>query len=128
MLFRYGSELAMGLALLRARFLDARTSASSRSGTGDGAHGAAGTAIDIATWRRDGRLTVAIDPAGRRWEVDGDTPAPAVREVAGGERVVRAVLFADMRGFSKLADEQYVRFDETVMAAFARVLDRADGG
>jgi class 3 adenylate cyclase len=43
------------------------------------------------------------------------------------ERVVRAVLFADMRGFSKLADEQYVRFDETVMAAFARVLEGADG-
>ena len=135
-LFRYGSELAMGLALLRARFLDAQTR---QLAVWDraGAHGAAGTAIDIATWRRGGRLTVAIDPAGRRWEVEGDTPAPAVREVAGGardgamfserevaaERVVRAVLFADMRGFSKLADEQYVRFDETVMAAFARVLE-----
>jgi hypothetical protein len=137
-LFRYGSELAMGLALLRSRFLDAQARQLAVWDRG-GAHGAAGTAIDIATWRRGGRLTVAIDPAGQRAEVDGDTPAPAVREVAGGardgamfsespaERVVRALLFADMRGFSKLADEQYLRFDETVTAAFARVLGEADG-
>lgn len=123
-LFRYGSELAMGLALLRARFLDAQTRQLAVWDRG-GAHGAAGTAIDIATWRRGGRLTVAIDPAARRWEVEGDTPA--LFSEAEAERVVRAVLFADMRGFSKLADEQYLRFDETVMAAFARVLESAEG-
>ena len=123
-LFRYGSELAMGLALLRARFLDAQARQLAVWDRG-GAHGAAGTAIDIATWRRGGRLTVAIDPAGLRWEVDGDTPATFSE--TGAERVVRAVLFADMRGFSKLADEQYLRFDETVMAAFAEVLREANG-
>ncbi len=137
-LFRYGSELAMGLALLRARFLDAEARQLAVWDRG-GAHGAAGTAIDIATWRRGGRLTVGIDPGGRRAEVEGDPPAIAVREVAGGARdgalfseppaarVVRALLFADIRGFSKLADEQYVLFDETVTAAFARVLGEARG-
>jgi class 3 adenylate cyclase len=40
---------------------------------------------------------------------------------------VRALLFADIRGFSKLADEQYPCFDRTVTAAFARVLDQAEG-
>jgi hypothetical protein len=123
-LFRYGSELAMGLALLRARFLDAQARQLAVWDHG-GAHGAAGTAIDIATWRRGGRLTVAIDPAGRSAEVEGDPPAPSSEPPA--ERVVRALLFADIRGFSRLADEQYVLFDETVMAAFARVLGRAGG-
>jgi hypothetical protein len=123
-LFRYGSELAMGLALLRARFLDAQARQLAVWDRG-GAHGAAGTAIDIATWRRGGRLTMAIDPAGREWEVDGDTPAPISESAA--ERVVRAMLFADTRGFSKLADEQYVTFDQTVTAAFARVLGDARG-
>ncbi len=123
-LFRYGSELAMGLALLRARFLDAPARQLAVWDRG-GAHGAAGTAIDIGTWRRGGRLTVSIDPAGRRAEVDGDTPAPISESPA--ERVVRAMLFADMRGFSKLADEQYLTFDETVTAAFARVLGEARG-
>jgi tetratricopeptide (TPR) repeat protein len=123
-LFRYGSELAMGLALLRARFLDAEVR---QLGVwdGGGAHGEAGTAIDIATWRRGGRPTTAIDPAGQRSEVAGTIPAPIPESPA--ERVVRALLFADMRGFSKLADEQYPRFDETVTAAFARVLDQAEG-
>src|SRR4051794_22229763 len=123
-LFRYGSELAMGLALLRARFLDAQARQLAVWDR-DGPHGAAGTAIDIATWRRGGRLTVAIDPAGGRAEVDSDPPPPSSEPRA--ERVVRALLFADIRGFSKLADEQYVRFDEVVTAAFARVLDEADG-
>ena len=123
-LFRYGSELAMGLALLRARFLDAEVR---QLGVweGGGAQGEAGTAIDIATWRRGGRPTTAIDPAGRRSEVAGTIPAPIPESPA--TRVVRALLFADMRGFSKLADEQYPSFDETVTAAFARVLDQAEG-
>jgi class 3 adenylate cyclase len=68
---------------------------------------------------------VAIDPAGLRWEVDGDTPATFSEPRA--ERVVRAVLFADMRGFLELTDEQYLQFDETVMAAFAEVLREANG-
>ena len=71
-LFRHGSELAMGLALLRARFLDAEARQLAVWDRG-GADGGAGTAIDIATWRRGGRLTVAIDPAGRRGELDGDS-------------------------------------------------------
>jgi tetratricopeptide (TPR) repeat protein len=123
-LFRYGSELAMGLALLRARFLDAEVR---QLGVwdGGGAHGEAGTAIDIATWRRGGRPTTAIAPSGQRSEVAGTIPAPIPESPA--QRVVRALLFADIRGFSKLADEQYPCFDENVTAAFARVLDQAEG-
>jgi class 3 adenylate cyclase len=125
-LFRYGSELAMGLALLRARFLDAQARQLAVWDRG-GARGGAGTAIDIATWTRGGRPTVAIDPAGQRWDVDGAPPVRAMVSESPAERVVRALLFADIRGFSKLADEQYPRFDETVTAAFARVLEEADG-
>jgi class 3 adenylate cyclase len=123
-LFRYGSELAMGLALLRARFLDAQPRQLAVWDRG-GARGEAGTAIDIATWRRGGRPTIAIDPSGHRFKVDDAMPAPVSEGPAG--RVVRAMLFADIRGFSKLADEQYALFDETVVAAFARVLGEAEG-
>ena len=50
---RNGSELAMGLALLRARYLDAEVR---QLAVWDGGPplGDAGTAIDIATWRRSG--------------------------------------------------------------------------
>ena len=139
-LFRYGSELAMGLALLRARFLDARPASSP-----------CGTAGRCARRGRDGDRHRNLEA--RRAADGGDRPgrtavggrrrhagacsargrgrcprrSDVLRSRVAAERVVRAVLFADMRGFSKLADEQYVRFDETVMAAFARVLDGADG-
>jgi len=39
-------------------------------------------------------------------------------------RVVRASLFADVKGFSKLRDEQLLRFAEHVLGAYAVVLVR----
>ena len=52
-LYRYGAELAMGLALLRARYLDADAR---QLAVWDGrpALGDAGTAIDIQAWRHSG--------------------------------------------------------------------------
>ncbi|MGZ6617304.1 MAG: tetratricopeptide repeat-containing protein, partial [Solirubrobacteraceae bacterium] len=61
-LFRYGTELAMGLALLRARYLDADVRQLA-VWDGEPAAGAAGTAIDIATWRRRGGATTVITPS-----------------------------------------------------------------
>src|SRR5436309_6151567 len=62
-LFRYGSELAMGLALLRARYLDA---AATQLAVWDGlpASAAAGTAIDVATWMRTRRPVTIVGPRG----------------------------------------------------------------
>ncbi len=63
-LFRYGSELAMGLALLRASYLDADVHQLAVWDRGP-AHGAAGTAIDVATWLRRGRGVTLVQPACR---------------------------------------------------------------
>jgi hypothetical protein len=119
-LFRYGTELAMGLALLRARYLDA-SPCQLAVWDGGPAAGAAGTAIDIASWRRGGRAgTVvspdgAIDAAGRAQTPPGDT-------AADGGRVVRAMLFGDVKGFSKLSDEQLPVFSEKVLGGFGDAL------
>jgi Adenylate and Guanylate cyclase catalytic domain len=125
-LLRYGSELAMGLAVLRARHLDADVR---QLALWDGAPARrrAGTAIDVARWRSTGRLATVIappHPAGR---------APAEAVAASGDRgrdearVVRALLFGDIRGFSKLSDEQLPRFADHVLGSFARVLDHHAG-
>jgi class 3 adenylate cyclase len=42
----------------------------------------------------------------------------------GSGRVVRAMLFADVKGFSRLTDEQLPRFADIVLGAFADVLNR----
>ena len=141
-LFRYGTELAMGLALLRARYLDAEPR---QLAVWDGgpANGAAGTAIDIENWHRAGRSATFVSPGdgGRVTESDGtgslaaaqtevspSIPAAAARgrdaptQTAG--RVVRAMLFGDVKGFSKLTDEQLPVFASRVLGGFAAVLER----
>ena len=138
-LFRYGSELAMGLALLRARYLDADVRQLA-VWDGGSANGAAGTAIDIATWQRGGHAVTIVSPDrdvvavgaasapasspdGRT--VPAQTHAPATRSAGTRPgRVVRALLFGDIRGFSTLTDEQLPVFSERFLGAFAEVLAR----
>ncbi len=141
-LFRYGSELAMGLALLRARYLDAEV----RQLTvwdGGTAEGAAGTAIDVATWCSGGRPVTIVspepdpgsdpdaDPEAAADAIAADDPAvdgpaeTAARPHVGDSRparVVRALLFGDVRGFSTLTDEQTPVFSERFLGALADVL------
>jgi Adenylate and Guanylate cyclase catalytic domain len=138
-LFRYCSELAMGLAVLRARYLDAEVR---QLAVWDGgpARGAAGTSIDVATWRAGGRPVTLISPDTEALvaEADGSsagavgepirpqaavgepTDSPAPGEARG--RIVRAMLFGDVKGFSKLTDEQLPIFASLVLGAFASAL------
>ena len=142
-LFRYGTELAMGLALLRARYLDAEVR---QLAVWDGgpADGAAGTSIDVATWRRRGGPATLISPGpdGQVTEVEAShaRAGDAVSETWGAtdegsdpgprgaapRRVVRAMLFGDIRGFSKLTDEQLPIFAVDILGAFAGTLRRHD--
>jgi class 3 adenylate cyclase len=117
-LYRYASELAMGLALLRGRYLDADVR---QLAVWDGgqALGEAGTAIDVAVWRRGDRPVTIVEP------IPGSAPPivePGYAAPASG-RVVRSLLFADVKGFSKLTDEDLPRFAAYVLGAFASVLD-----
>ena len=63
-LYAYGAALAMGLALLRARYLDADVF---QLALWDGQEptGPAGTAADVALWRTTGHDTVVVAPAAR---------------------------------------------------------------
>jgi class 3 adenylate cyclase len=117
-LYRYAGELAMGLALLRARYLDADVR---QLAVWDGKPdlGDAGTALDVTTWRATRKAVSVIAP---------ERSLPATPSKSGGmagtpARVVRALLFADVKGFSKLADEQVPQVLQRVMSAFATVLE-----
>ncbi len=120
-LFAHCAELAMGLALLRARFLDADVF---QLALWDGAAptGPVGTAADVATWRGTGHETVTIAPEGTgSGGADRRRVGPHPREVG---RVVRALLMGDLRGSSKLSDAQYPALNHTVLGAFGAVLAR----
>jgi hypothetical protein len=124
-LLRYGGELAMGLALLRARYLDAEVRQLALW-DGEPPRGVAGTAIDVATWRSGGRAVTIVTPAGEI--ADGQTIArrgdATPVEAAEDGRVVRAMLFGDFRWFSKLTDEQAVTFATRVLGPIAAVYRR----
>jgi class 3 adenylate cyclase/tetratricopeptide (TPR) repeat protein len=121
-LYRYASELAMGLAVLRARFLDAPLR---QIAVWDGrpARGEAGTAVDVARWRRHGRPTTTIAPTDLPAPTNFSPPATA-RSGDTPARVVRALLFSDIKAFSRLTDEQLPRFATHVLGALATALDK----
>jgi hypothetical protein len=133
-LFRYCSELAMGLALLRGRYLDAEVR---QLALWDGGppEGTAGTSIDVATWRRAGRPITIVSPDGGAPAVDevGQPRAAAPPSPSAGAgdgrsgRVVRAMLFGDVKGFSKLTDEQLPVFSRLFLGAFADAVNRHRG-
>lgn len=117
-LFRYASELAMGMALQRASWLDAPAT---QLAVWDGSppDRLAGTAVDAQTWATLGRPASFIRPPNGRLPPKDGASAVAASE----QRVVRSLLFADVRGFSKLTDEQLPRFNNVILSALGEVLD-----
>lgn len=121
-LFSYCSQLAMGLALLHARHMSA---AAEQIVVWDGQPpaGPAGTAVDMLNWQRTG-MPQQVIPVGDGFEPPPRLPAPP----RGIERRTRAMLFGDVKGFSRLTDEQLPRFIDAFLGCFARVIEsyRAD--
>jgi tetratricopeptide (TPR) repeat protein len=126
-LFAYGGKIAMGLALLRARFLaapvyqiavwDGDSTASSDN--------IAGTYSDVAFWRRRGLPSETISShRNKRSTVKVRSAASRTATQSACGRLIRAILFCDVKGFSKLGDEQLLAFEREVLPRFARILDR----
>ena len=128
MSYEYGFRLLDGTAALRAEELDTDLVCiavwDGRAGDGPG-----GTATAIDHWRRANRQIEIIDLC----EIAKTTQGPAPQRVAAAsapaaERTLEArivgLLFADVVGFSKLAEEQIPLFIERYMGEVGRVLAR----
>jgi hypothetical protein len=116
-LFTYCSQLAMGLALLRARHL-ATEAEQLAVWDGEAPTGPAGTAVDVANWQHSGYPSTRIDPDSTL------TSQPAWHPGGGGGRRTRAMLFGDIHGFGKLTDTQLPSFVKLVLGASAAVVNR----
>jgi class 3 adenylate cyclase len=116
-LFGYAARIAMGHALNRAQFLDTDVE---QLAVWDGAPaaGVAGTAHDVQVWRHTGCSTHVIPLPAHAHDA-----TLASRHEPTGAREVRAIIFTDLRGFSRLRDEHFPIFVDRVLGPLGRVLD-----
>lgn len=120
--FAYSSQFAMGCAVLRAQTLSTEAI---QLAVWDGhqTDGPSGVAADLDYWARSRRRQAVIDierPAPALWR-----PAPAPSTTTG-RRAMKAMLFADVKGFGALRDDQIPAFVETVMGQMARTVEGLD--
>ena len=116
----------MGLAHQRAQSLDteARLLAVWDGGGAGGRSGAAGTAVNVGLWHSLGLPADILTPNGEAID-SGLAPTPGSgREEMSGRRVLRALLFGDVKGFSKLTERQLPVFADRVLGTVARTLER----
>ncbi|MBL8629828.1 MAG: DUF4071 domain-containing protein [Rhodospirillaceae bacterium] len=116
--FTFGADYAMGLAIHHAAMLGTHA-VHVAAWDGAGASALAGTATDIARWNALGLQQIIVSfPAILR-----KRPAPVTPpESSSAARSVKAILFGDVRGFSKL-DETHIRaFVDHIMAPLAHTV------
>ena len=120
--FAYGAQLAMGLAHLRASQLASRA-VQIAVWDGQPARGGSGAAVDVAAWRSLGLEARIIDPG----PVDRQIVWPEPTTPSVTKRVVRAIIFTDYKGYSRLSEAAVPVFNREVMGRVAEVLHRHPG-
>jgi DNA-binding SARP family transcriptional activator len=113
-LFDFCSRMAMGDAVIRAGYLESDVHQIA-VWDGLGTSEVAGTAVDVARWREGGRASTVIQVNGEPPKSEGSIPAV---------RRIRAVVFGDFAGFSRLSDAQMRQFQWVVMKPLAAEVNR----
>jgi class 3 adenylate cyclase/tetratricopeptide (TPR) repeat protein len=132
MLFAYGSQLAMGLALLRAQNLE--TSAIQLAvWDGEESSGRAGTSVDVRAWASRKRPAEIIDlnanpVSGTRpptYSVGSDDGSRVLTAWKYGDvtRELHAIMFGDVVGFSHVPERLLPVFQRAFMARISETLD-----
>jgi serine/threonine protein kinase/class 3 adenylate cyclase len=119
-LFAWAARLAMGLTVLRANALQTNCEQLA-VWDGQATNTAAGTSADIAVWKSSGRRTAVVP-------VEASSSKATVQSRGDSKRHIRSMLFADVKGFSKLLDQQIPSFVEHIMGAMGDVLERHSAG
>lgn len=129
-LFGYATEFALGMTVLRARFLAADAyQIAVWDGEPGGPSDIAGTWADMEKARGAGLAQEIVSVAGRtappapvQAQVVPTVDGPAAEEAQ--RRVPRCLLFGDFKGFSRLGDDLLLIYVREVLGVCADVLDR----
>jgi class 3 adenylate cyclase len=121
--FAYASRLAMGLAITRAQQLCSEV-IQLAVWDGQESNERAGTFADVQVWRSHNLKTVTISSEGN---LPADASGAEQRQQAFRlmpPRKVRAIMFGDFYGFSRLSDKQMLTFYDHVADRVASVIDK----
>jgi adenylate cyclase len=118
--FRYGSEVAMGMAELRSAHL-ATDAVQIAVWDGRRTDHVAGTYVDISNWKKAGKNTIVIDFPGVRVPVRDSLYCPD--DGAAVARGSHAILFSDFSGFSGIGEENLPVFWDQVMGRSAEIIN-----
>jgi adenylate cyclase len=124
--FAYASRLAMGLAIVRAQQLCSDV-LQLAVWDGEESKGTAGTFADIQVWQGHNLKTVTIHSEGNLPANLPEAEQQRQRFRLLPPRKVRAIMFGDFHGFSRLNDQQMLNFYDHVMDRVASVLDKYAG-
>lgn len=118
-LFKFCSDVAMGMAIMRANSLNTKLKQLAVWNQMESSQGS-GTYLNIAKWKELGHDSEIIPcPA--------ELPKPYVRKVQGSYPVSRrephAILFADVRGYSKLSDRNIVWYFDVLQPVLAKAIE-----
>ena len=120
LLFGYNGRFAMGMALLNAQNCVGPVYQLAASDERGVKNEVAGTVADVSAWAGTGRPTETIVLPARR------DPQDRTYSRTTPERIVRAMLFGDVKGFSKLPESILPAFNDVVLERFARTFERFD--
>ena len=119
--FRYGSTMAAGMAVLRSQFLDAPVI---QTAIWDGVapNGPGGTGEDVVAWSRLGLAQRIITPAGEPLE-EFDTSLPLLLNPHGEVREIRPIVFGDLAGFSAVHEAEIPTIVKHVFGTLADAVE-----
>lgn len=122
-LFHYATRLAMGMAVQKANNLQAQVKQFA-VWDGDTSTGCAGTYADIQTWQQQHNESILICSHDGSLLSQPSLEDVVSNELGKGQRRAHAMLFGDVKGFSKLNDEQIPAFVDKLFGALADSLEQ----
>ncbi|WP_417517886.1 tetratricopeptide repeat-containing protein [Minwuia sp.] len=125
-LFGYATEYALGLARLRAQWLDTEACQVSVWDGRSGTSASAGTTHDMQIGEAAAFRQVVI-PVRSSLPCKPAEPPPLPDPVRPFRRERRSMIFGDLKGFSKLTDRQLPVYIDQVLGTIAEVLKAQQG-
>ena len=81
----------------------------------------------VDVWRSKGHAVHCLDPMTATWQTLQPENVPLPSEEATGDTVIRTMLFADLKGFSRFNDVQIQTFCQQLLPLIKREFDQVAG-